>query len=91
MLAPYAGMAADFATWVVGLVKQYPNFMALIVLVLAFGESLAFVSLVFPFSYSAWGWGPRRRFGVERKQAPAARAPRAVAARERPGVGPREH
>jgi membrane protein DedA with SNARE-associated domain len=51
MLAPYASIATDFAGWVVELVRQYPNWMALIVLVLAFGESLAFVSLVFPF----WG------------------------------------
>jgi membrane protein DedA with SNARE-associated domain len=51
MLAPYASMATDITAWVLDLVRQYPNWMALIVLLLAFGESLAFVSLIFPF----WG------------------------------------
>jgi membrane protein DedA with SNARE-associated domain len=35
--------------WIIGLVQNNPNWTALIVFVLAFGESLAFVSLVFPF------------------------------------------
>jgi len=51
MLAPYASMATDITAWVVDLARQYPNWMAVIVLLLAFGESLAFVSLIFPF----WG------------------------------------
>ena len=51
MLAPYASMATDITAWVLDLVRQYPNWMAVIVLLLAFGESLAFVSLIFPF----WG------------------------------------
>ena len=38
-----------FKDWVIGLVQTYPTWTALIVFVLAFGESLAFVSLVFPF------------------------------------------
>ena len=40
---------ADFKNWIIGLVKTYPNWTAAIVFVLAFGESLAFVSLIFPF------------------------------------------
>jgi membrane protein DedA with SNARE-associated domain len=44
-------MAADFTDWIVELARLYPTWMALIVLALAFGESLAFVSLIFPF----WG------------------------------------
>lgn len=43
------GWTADFRDWIVGLVKDHPNWTAGIVFVLAFGESLAFVSLVFPF------------------------------------------
>lgn len=39
----------DFKNWILGLVNNYPNWTAAIVFVLAFGESLAFVSLVFPF------------------------------------------
>jgi membrane protein DedA with SNARE-associated domain len=39
----------DLKNWILGLVNTYPNWTAAIVLVLAFGESLAFVSLVFPF------------------------------------------
>jgi membrane protein DedA with SNARE-associated domain len=35
--------------WIIGLVKNYPNWTAAIVFMLAFGESLAFVSLVFTF------------------------------------------
>lgn len=59
MLAPYASMATDFTAWVVDLARQYPNWMALIVLILAFGESLAFVSLVFPFwGIMVFGIGP---------------------------------
>jgi membrane protein DedA with SNARE-associated domain len=38
-----------FKNWILGLVNNYPNWTAAIVFVLAFGESLAFVSLVFPF------------------------------------------
>jgi membrane protein DedA with SNARE-associated domain len=38
-----------FKNWILGLVNTYPNWTAVIVFVLAFGESLAFVSLVFPF------------------------------------------
>ena len=51
MLAEYMGVIGDFKNWVLELVRQYPNWTALIVLALAFGESLAFVSLIFPF----WG------------------------------------
>ena len=40
---------ATFKNWIVALVNNYPNWTAAIVFVLAFGESLAFVSLVFPF------------------------------------------
>ena len=59
MLAPYASMATDFATWVKELVQAYPNWTALIVLALAFGESLAFVSLIFPFwGIMVFGIGP---------------------------------
>jgi membrane protein DedA with SNARE-associated domain len=59
MLAPYATMATDFTTWILDLVRLYPNWMALIVLLLAFGESLAFVSLVFPFwGVMVFGIGP---------------------------------
>jgi membrane protein DedA with SNARE-associated domain len=59
MLAAYASMATDMTAWVLDLVRQYPNSMALIVLLLAFGESLAFVSLVFPFwGVMVFGIGP---------------------------------
>ena len=59
MLAPYAGMVADFTNWVVELARHYPTWMALIVLILAFGESLAFVSLIFPFwGIMVFGIGP---------------------------------
>ncbi len=40
---------AGFRDWVLALVKNYPNWAAFVVFILAFGESLAFVSLVFPF------------------------------------------
>jgi hypothetical protein len=61
MLAPYASMATDFTSWVLALVREYPNWTALIVLVLAFGESLAFVSLIFPFwGIMVFGIGPIR-------------------------------
>jgi membrane protein DedA with SNARE-associated domain len=49
--AAYASIASDFTSWILDFVRLYPNWMALIVLLLAFGESLAFVSLIFPF----WG------------------------------------
>src|SRR4030095_3598803 len=37
-----------FKDWVLGLVRNYPYWTAVIAFVLAFGESLAFVSLIFP-------------------------------------------
>jgi membrane protein DedA with SNARE-associated domain len=40
--AYYTGLVRDF-------VAQFPNWAAAVVFILAFGESLAFVSLVFPF------------------------------------------
>ncbi len=59
MLAPYASMATDFKDWILELVRLYPNWTALIVLALAFGESLAFVSLIFPFwGIMVFGIGP---------------------------------
>jgi membrane protein DedA with SNARE-associated domain len=59
MLAPYVGMVADFTSWVVQLAKHHREWVALIVLVLAFGESLAFVSLIFPFwGIMVFGIGP---------------------------------
>jgi membrane protein DedA with SNARE-associated domain len=51
MFTEYLSAIADFKNWVLELVRLYPNWTALIVLALAFGESLAFVSLIFPF----WG------------------------------------
>lgn len=51
MFGEYTGVIGDVSNWILGLVRQYPNWTALIVLTLAFGESLAFVSLLFPF----WG------------------------------------
>ena len=59
MLATYLSIATDFKDWVLELVRLYPNWTALIVLVLAFGESLAFVSLIFPFwGIMVFGIGP---------------------------------
>lgn len=40
---------AEYTNMVLDFVRQHPNWAALIVFVLAFGESLAFVSLVLPF------------------------------------------
>ena len=40
---------ADYTNIVLEFVRQHPNWAALIVFVLAFGELLAFVSLVLPF------------------------------------------
>jgi membrane protein DedA with SNARE-associated domain len=40
-----------FKDWVLGLVRDYPTWAAAVVFILAFAESLAFVSLLFP----AWG------------------------------------
>jgi membrane protein DedA with SNARE-associated domain len=40
---------ADITNTVLDFVRQHPNLGALIVFVLAFGESLAFVSLILPF------------------------------------------
>jgi len=42
---------ATFKDWVLALVRDHPTWAAAVVFVLAFAESLAFVSLVFP----AWG------------------------------------
>jgi membrane protein DedA with SNARE-associated domain len=59
MLAPYASMATDLTNWVVELAKHNREWVALIVLILAFGESLAFVSLIFPFwGIMVFGIGP---------------------------------
>jgi membrane protein DedA with SNARE-associated domain len=41
----------EFTSPVLDFVRQHPNATALVVFLLAFGESLAFVSLIFPF----WG------------------------------------
>src|SRR5262245_35455053 len=58
-VAPYLSSIADFTSWVVELVRHYPHLTALIVLVLAFGESLAFVSLILPFwGIMVFGIGP---------------------------------
>ena len=43
-----AGLA-EFTNTVLDFVRLHPNWAALIVFVLAFGESLAFVSLILPF------------------------------------------
>jgi membrane protein DedA with SNARE-associated domain len=43
------GAFAEYTNVVLDFVRQHPNWAALIVFVLAFGESLAFVSLVLPF------------------------------------------
>ena len=40
---------ADYTNIVLEFVRQHPNWAALIVFALAFGESLAFVSLILPF------------------------------------------
>ena len=40
---------AEYTNLVLDFVRQHPNWAALIVFVLAFGESLAFVSLILPF------------------------------------------
>ena len=57
--ASYASIASDFTSWILALVREYPNWTALIVLLLAFGESLAFVSLIFPFwGIMVFGIGP---------------------------------
>jgi membrane protein DedA with SNARE-associated domain len=57
--AAYASIATDVTGWVLALVREYPNWTALIVLLLAFGESLAFVSLIFPFwGIMVFGIGP---------------------------------
>ena len=40
---------AEFTNTVLDLVRQHPNWAAFIVFGLAFGESLAFVSLILPF------------------------------------------
>jgi membrane protein DedA with SNARE-associated domain len=51
-LAYYTGLIVDF-------VRQHPNWTAAIVCVLAFGESLAFVSLILPFwGIMVFGIGP---------------------------------
>jgi membrane protein DedA with SNARE-associated domain len=42
-------MIAEYKVWILDLVRAHPNWAAVIVLVLSFGESLAFVSLIFPF------------------------------------------
>jgi membrane protein DedA with SNARE-associated domain len=52
-------MATDFADWVVQLADDNRRWVAVIVLLLAFGESLAFVSLIFPFwGIMVFGIGP---------------------------------
>jgi membrane protein DedA with SNARE-associated domain len=50
---------AHYASAVVDFVRQHPNWMAAIVASLAFGESLAFVSLILPFwGMMVFGIGP---------------------------------
>jgi membrane protein DedA with SNARE-associated domain len=39
----------QFKDWILALVRNYPNWAAAVVFILAFGESLAFVSLILPF------------------------------------------
>jgi len=40
---------ADLTTTVLEFVRQHPNWSAFVVFALSFGESLPFISLVFPF------------------------------------------
>jgi membrane protein DedA with SNARE-associated domain len=46
---PIADLVRQFTDLVVGFVRQHPNWTAVIVSLLAFGESLAFLSLILPF------------------------------------------
>jgi membrane protein DedA with SNARE-associated domain len=48
---------AEAANTVLDFVRQHPNLAALVVFVMAFGESLPFVSLVFPFWAALVGIG----------------------------------
>jgi len=42
-------MLAQYKVWVLDFVREHPNWAIAVVFVLAFGESLAFVSLILPF------------------------------------------
>jgi membrane protein DedA with SNARE-associated domain len=48
---------ADAANAVLDFIRQHPNLAALVVFVMAFGESLPFVSLIFPFWAALVGVG----------------------------------
>jgi membrane protein DedA with SNARE-associated domain len=50
-------MLAQYKTWIFDIVKEYPNWAIGIVFALAFGESMAFVSLILPFFAILFGIG----------------------------------